>query len=189
MPSSMPHLIVAKKVNPNASVDFYVGNLSVDAIRDVDIKGKAHFENAPDMEIALKEFAVNANNDYLKGVLLHLYVDWKWKTVYLTNFANEIGQNWLPKYREEISKITAYAFHSISWALELYEQLEQWNYDGFIETEYIKEENVKDYIHTTKKWQMDNKLEPSLAFPPELIEKFANDTAEDFKKWFADLRS
>jgi hypothetical protein len=32
LPSSMPHLMVAKKVNPNASIDFYIGNIAPDTI-------------------------------------------------------------------------------------------------------------------------------------------------------------
>jgi len=185
MPSSMPHLMVAKKVNPNASIDFYIGNLAPDANREREQKDKAHFENVPDMETTLKEFALKADNDYLKGVLLHLYVDWKWKTTYLVDFINKIGDEWFLKYRKEIGKITAYAFHNTEWAFELYKQLENWDCGGFVEIEFITEENIKEFISRSKKWQIENKLEASAAFPPPLIEKFANDTADDFIKWYS----
>ena len=189
MPSSMPHLIVAKKINPHAGINFYIGNLAPDANRERKKKDKAHFENIPDIETALKEFALKADNDYLKGFLLHLYVDWKWKSTHLIDFINKTGDQWFPQYREEISKITSYAFHNTEWADDLYKQLENWDYTGFAETEFITKENITDSIRRNRKWQIENKLESSSAFPPALIEKFANDTADDFIKWFADLTS
>ena len=188
MPSSMLHLIVAKNVNPNANIAFYIGNLAVDAIKGSRAKANAHFENILDMEGTLKELALTASDDYSKGILLHLYVDWKWKTVYMTDFAKKMGEAWFLQYREEIGKITAYAFHNTYWAHDLYEQLERWDYDGFVETEFIKKENVKDYIRSSRKWHMENKLEPSTVFPPELIEIFAGNTAMDFSKWLTDLK-
>ena len=129
MPSSMPHLIIAKNFNPNASIDFYVGNLAPDAIKDADIKSQVHFENIPDIETALKKFALKATNDYLMGILLHLYVDWKWKTSHMVDFANKTGEKWFLPYREEIGKITAYAYHNSDWSHELYDQLEHWDYN------------------------------------------------------------
>lgn len=190
MPSSMPHLIVAKKVNSNAGIEFYIGNLAPDANRDREKKDKVHFVNVPDMETALKEFALfalKADNDYLKGFLLHLYVDWKWNTTHLSDFIKKADGRWYPAYREEISKITAYAFHNTEWAYNLYEELENWDYNGFVETEFITTENVAAHISNSKKWQIENKLEPSPVFPPSLIEKFANDTADSFIKWYAGL--
>jgi len=38
-----------------------------------------------------------------------------------------------------------------------------------------------------KKWLSENKLEQSAAFPPELIEKFASETAGDFIKWLSPI--
>ena len=189
MPSSMPHLIVAKKVNPNASIDFYIGNLAPDANREREKRDEVHFENAPDMETALKEFALKADNNYLKGFLLHLYADWKWKNKYLVDFINKINGRWHPLYIDEIGKITSYAFHNTEWAYSLYEQLEHWDSTGFVENESITKENIKEFITRSKKWQIENKLEPSTEFPPPLIEKFANDTADDFIKWFSVLKS
>ena len=101
MPSSMPHLIVAKKVDPNAGIDFYAGNLAPDANRDRDIKDKAHLYDVPDREAALKEFAKKANNDYLKGFLLHLFVDGKWWEKHVSGYAENEGEGWYAKYNEE----------------------------------------------------------------------------------------
>ena len=184
MPSSMLHLIVAKKVEPNGSIDWYIGNIAADAIRDRKQKDEAHFENHPNIEAALKEFAQKADNDYLKGILLHLYTDWKWKTTYLVDFINKTEGRWYPQYAEEIGKLTAYAFHNTEWAQKLWEQMEQCDEFGFRETTFIMEkEGVKEMIRAQKRWQTENKTGPSEAFPPTLIETFANKTAAEFILW------
>ena len=182
MPSSMTHLFIAKKVNSDASVDFYIGNLAPDANRERDKKDIVHFVNVPDMETALKEFALKIDNDYLKGFLLHLYVDWKWNTTVLVDFINKISGRWYPLYNEENRKIVSYAFHNTEWAYSLYEDLENWDYNGFVRTEFITRESIKEWISNSRKWMIENKLEPSAAFPPEHIERFASDVAKDFIK-------
>ena len=190
MPSSMLHLSVAKKVNPNASIDFYIGNLAPDANRDKDIKEITHFYNVPDRENALREFALKANklnNEYLKGMLLHLFVDGKWWKKCLSGFAEKEGDEWYAKYNDENRKMVSYAFHHTEWAYELWEQMENWDYNGFVETEFITKEKVKNWVSC--KWMLANKLDSSLVFTPALIDKFASDTAEDFNKWCVDLTS
>ena len=58
MPSSMLHLFVAKKVDPNASIGFYVGNLAPDCSIDIKLKDKSHLYDAPDWEASLKGFCL-----------------------------------------------------------------------------------------------------------------------------------
>ena len=193
MPGHMIHLLVAKKVYPNAGVDFFVGTLAPDTNApyispERSKKDKIHLVGAPDMETALREFASLANNDYLKGFLLHLYVDWKWNTTYLAEFVSktkESSQEWYPAYDLENRKMTSYAYYSTEWASDLFEQMENWDCSGFAETEFITEEIAKDWILSVKKWLADNILEPSTAFTPDLLEKFATDTAIDFARWFS----
>jgi len=163
----MLHLSVAKKVNPNASIDFYIGNVAPDANRDKDIKAITHFRNVPDREAALKKFALKADNDYLKGMLLHLFVDWKWEETVLSDFVEKEGEKWWVKYNEENNKMVAYAFHNTEWAYELWERMDLCDDYDFIETDYITKEDVKSLIYVQRKWQMENKLASSSAFPPE----------------------
>ena len=180
MPGPMLHLSVAKKVNPNASIAFYAGNLAPDAVKGRENKDKAHFYGIPDREKAMKQFALKADNDYLKGALLHLFVDGKWWEAHLSDFAEKEGEGWFTKYREEGWKMASYAFHNTEWAYDLLKQIENWDYSGFVETEFITKDNVK---WVSSELLVNNKLEASKIFSPELIEKFANDTADDFVKW------
>jgi len=180
MPGPMLHLSVAKKVDPNASIDFYVGNLAPDAVRGREKKDKAHFYDVPDREKAMKQFALKANNDYLKGMLLHLFVDGKWWENHLSGFAEKEGEGWYAKYNEESWKMGSYAFHNTEWAYDLLKQIENWDYNGFSETEFITKDNVK---WVSCELLFANKLEASAVFTPALVEKFADDTANDFVKW------
>ena len=187
MPSSMLHLLVAKKINPNASIDFYVGNIAPDAHKDQNIKTKTHLRDVYDRESALKELAQKAKNEYLKGMLLHLYTDWKWEQTLLSDFAKKEGENWYEKYNEENSKMVAYAFHNTDWAYCLWEQMALCDGNNFIETEFISKDDVKLLIQRQRNWLMDNKLASSSACPPALIEKFADNVADDFDKWFSNV--
>ncbi len=185
MPDPMLHLSIAKKVNPNAGIDFYVGNLAPDANANRELKDAAHLYHVPDRESALREFALKANNDYLKGMLLHLFVDGKWWEAHLAKFAEKEGEGWHTKWREEGWKMASYAFHNTEWACSLFEQMENWDYNGFVETEFVTKENV---IWFSGKLLLDNKRAPSTVFTPALIEKFADDTADDFVKWYSCLK-
>jgi len=195
MPGHMIHLIVAKKAYLNASIGFFVGTLAPDATAlyvnmEREKKDKIHLIGVPDMETALKEFALKAENDYLKGFLLHLYVDWKWNTTYLSDFASKNEndwQKWYSAYDAENRKMSSYAFHSTEWASELYEKMEKWDYIGFADTEFITKDVSQNWVLSAKKWLFENKFEPSTVFPPELIEKFASDTADDFVQWLSHI--
>ena len=183
MPSSMLHLITAKKVNPNAGIDFYVGNLAPDAIRERELKDAVHFRSTKDREDALKEFAIKADNEYLKGVLLHLFVDWKWDKTWVVDYFSRNGDKRLSSYHDEIGVMSASAFHNNKWAHGLWKQLEAWDGNGFVEIAHIHKDNIIDMIQHVHKWHTANNIGPSVVFPPDLVGKFATDTANDFVRW------
>jgi len=194
MPTWMIHLTVAKKVNRNAEIDFYIGNLAPDSVSDNDKRHTSHFRKAPDREAALKEFALKLNNknEYLKGVLLHLFTDLKWDSLILPDCIQKNGDSWYRKYYDESGLIEFYMFHNTKWAYELWEQMDLCDNFDFFETQFIKREDIKEYIKSyrirrSRNWEAESKTKPSTVFPPPFIEKFANDTAADFEKWLADL--
>ena len=189
MPVSMIHLSVARKINPDANIAFYVGNLAPDANRDGNIKDKAHLYHLPDREDALRRFVLNANNDYLKGFFLHLFTDTKFHAFWNENtpMPFQKGKEFWAKYMEENSKINSYAYYNTEWAYSLFKEMEDWDYSSFIETEFITIDDVKWFIPWNHECVMKNKLDSSSVFPPALIEKLVNDTAEDFSKWFSSM--
>jgi len=108
---SYDSFVCRKKVNPDASLAFYVGNLVPDAHQDGDARSdkkiKSHFYDAPDRNDALRKFALTANNDYLKGYLLHLFADiqfhafWKKNTTFPPY---KFGEESFTKFMEENKK-------------------------------------------------------------------------------------
>lgn len=189
MPTYMIHLFVAKKVNPNAKLDFYIGSLAPDFVSDKENKKINHLRNVSDMGAALREFArkTDTENEYLKGFLLHLFVDWKWNDLILPDFVQKSGDDWYKKYMVEVDLSESYAFYNTEWAYELWEQMDLCDNFNYVETEFITKENIKAMIKHWRKWKMENKIGPSTAFPPEVIENFVIDAANAFKEWCSDL--
>ena len=190
MPTWMPHLFVAKKVNPNAKTDFYIGNLAPDSPTSREKRDISHLRNSINMESELREFAlkIDTQNEYLKGVLLHIFVDWKWESLIVPAFIEKIGEGWHKKmYWDEGDLVEAHGFHSTDWAYELWEQMDLCNTFDYIETHFIRKEDIKTLIRKGRKWMIQNKSEPSSIFTPVMLDNFASDTADSFIKWFADL--
>lgn len=189
MPSSMIHLFVAKRIDPSAKIDFYIGSIAPDAVLDADKKTQAHLRSVPDREAALRELALGMDmeNEYVKGFILHLFVDLKWDDIMIADFAKKEGKDWFPRYRDEIGRATAYAFHHTEWSCDLWDQMELCEISDFVKTDFISREDVKLLIHHQRKWQMENDLGPSSAFPPEIIDDFVDKVANDFMVWLSSL--
>jgi len=160
-------LFIAKKISPDANIGFYVGNLSPDGSIDEALKDKAHLYEFPDWEDALKSFMLNADTDYLKGMVLHMFADKKFHTFWNENTSmpyQEEKEFW-ERYMDENRKINSYAFHNTEWAYSLFEKMEKWDFNGFVETEYIKQEDVKWYIPWMRERYINTNLVTSASLP------------------------
>jgi len=195
MPTYMIHLCVARKFNPEANIDFYIGNLAPDSVAGED-KHISHLRNASDMESALKEFAlrINTENEYLKGVLLHLFVDWQWNDILiLPDFIKKNGDDWYQKYYDESGLTEHYLYHNTDWAYELWEQMDLCDDFDFVETKFIVKDNIKDLIkgyrgRRRNNWEIETKIKPSTEFHLLLINKFADDVVAYFNNWLGELK-
>ena len=198
MPSPVVHFAVAKKVNPNAAIDFFIGNIAPDCVANNEWKNITHMRDALNMEEAIKTFAskMNVHNEYIKGMILHLFVDWKWIDTILSDYSKKTGEGWYRKYTQELISIESYMFYHLNWVRELWEQLDLCDMHDFVETECITKEFIKSDINRVRKVKIERynkQLEqhinvmPSPAFPPSRIDQFANDTSADFIKWFSDF--
>ena len=188
MPSYFVHLCVAKKVNPNASLDFFIGTLAPDSVSGKE-KHENHFRDKPNMELALKKFAktIDTENQYLKGFLLHLFVDWKWNDTILADFAKSVGDGWYKKYHEEVGLIESYGTTKTPWLYALRQEMLLYSDYDFVETGFVSRQSIKTMLDNSDMWKVVNKTNPSLAFPCELIENFATNIAQEFAMWFSEL--
>ena len=126
MPSSMIHLLAAYKYDPKSSVAFFIGNIVPDIISEWKEKDRSHFRDRKDRLNALKELAntININDDFNRGVLLHLYLDYKWDTYPMKKFKEGFEKDtWFRPYRYEISLAGAWLYHNRDWSKDLWEKI------------------------------------------------------------------
>ena len=183
MPCSMIHLYVAKKVRPEGSTLFYVGNLAPDAVNDWHDKDIVHFRDVDDRQLALILLGKETTGDFAEGILLHLYLDWKWDEIVRQKFIDKIGDNWFVTYRNELSRAGGYAFHNTAWAKQLWIDMDALDTNCYGITPYATVADVKNFISRNNKWHNDNIMEPSPAFPPDMIDEFTTWIAKEYTNW------
>jgi len=183
MPGSMIHLLVAKKVNPNGSALFYLGNIAPDAVTSWHEKDISHFRNLEDRLPTLVSFAKETNDEFSEGILLHLYFDWKWDMAVMKNFIVDTGVDWFTSYRNELGLAGSHLFHHTDWAKQLWHDMDNVEISSFGITPHATAEEVKIHVSRNNKWHNDNVTKSSTAFPPELIERFTTQIANEYINW------
>lgn len=183
MPSSMIHLLTAYKYDPTASIEFYIGNIAPDCVRD---KDKLHFRHSRDRLIALKDFALSIDfeKDYYKGILLHLFLDYYWDIEAILNFRITCKQeDWYPNYREEISLAGAWIFHKDNFWRELFLEMKLHPIHNDKIIQEIKVDDLQAFINRNYEWHIKNKIGPSTIYTPSYIDAFTCKVVSDFRKW------
>jgi hypothetical protein len=186
MPSLMIHLLIAYKCNPNASTAFWIGNIAPDSVSGRKEKDKSHFRDRVDRRYALRELAhnIDLNDDYAKGVLLHLFLDYYWDSYPMRDFIDNFKDvNWFTNYRHEIALAGDWLFHHTEWSRKVWNEMIEYPLSEYSEVHGIIKEDVADLIIRNYKWHIENNIGPSSAFTPEFIDEFSDKVAIDFKSW------
>lgn len=185
MPGSMIHLLTAYKVNPTANVCFWIGNIAPDAVADWQEKEIKHFRNFPDRTDAMMTLARETikTDDFAEGILLHLFLDWKWDISIREDFMKKTGENWFPKYRDELSLAGGFMYHHTAWGKIIWEQMDLYDVSNFKIVDSATNGELKDFISRNKKWHSENNIGPSTAFIPEMIEVFTDKVAKEYVVW------
>lgn len=186
MPSLMIHLLTAYKYHPNAPVLFYLGNIVPDSVDDWKEKDKTHFRDQTDRLCALRGLAINMDlrDDFSKGILLHLFLDFYWDTYPMHNYIeNYDGDNWLLAYRHETALAGAWLFHHTKWSKKLWDEMLACPKLAYEKGHGVAKENVADFVERNFKWLVENNIGPSSVFTPDFIEEFTDKVAVDFKNW------
>jgi len=186
MPGTMVHLFVAKKIRPQGSALFYLGNIAPDAVDGRYNKEITHFRNMKDRQPSLIALAKNSFDDFSEGVLLHLFVDWKWETdVIQKHFGDISTHEGFIAYRDEMSLVSSYAFHNTKWAKQVWADMDFFDVNNYGNTPGASVTDVKDYLADRYKWHNETITEPSKVFSPNMIEEFASTCADEYSKWRA----
>lgn len=188
MPSSMVHLLAAYKYNPEASMEFLIGNIVPDIIKGWKEKDRNHLRDREDRPGALRELAstLDLQDDYDKGILFHLYLDYKWDTEPREEFIKDYeGYTWFDPYRHEIALSGAWLFCHTEWSDRVWKELLAYPLENLKNNEYDKNE-IRKFIAQNYMWHKNNAIGPSLFFTPELIEEFTSKVAIEFRDWLGE---
>lgn len=184
MPSSMIHLLAAYKYDSKLPVKFLVGNLIPDSISEWKAKDRAHLRDKEDRYRALKELAasLDVKNDLHVGILLHLFLDYKWDRNPMKKFMdNYSGENCFEAYRHEIALASAWYYHHTQWSIQAWNEMELCpktiyeNINGYVT------EDIANFIIRNKKWHQENPIGPSTVFSTEFIEEFTSEVVVEFR--------
>ena len=183
MPNLMTHLLLAKAVKPQGSPLFYLGSIAPDGVNNRADKDISHFRNLTDRQPALVSLAKETTGDFAEGVLLHLYCDWKWGTTILQKFIENTGEDWFPLYRNELNHVASHAFHSTTWAREVWDGMDMIDTSSYGKVHLATADDIKTHVARAKKWHEENVLLASKIFTLGLIADFVDETADSYLHW------
>ena len=190
MSSLMIHLLAAYKYDSNASIDFFIGNVAPDAVSDRESKDKTHFRDQDDRMQALLDFAktYDKDNDFVKGVLLHLFLDYHWDIgPQKEHYMNYQGDNWITDYRMEIGIASAWLFHQKPWGEPMFRNMVSYKAKFPEGICGLSIDAVSSLLARNYRWHKDLNPEPSPYFSPDLIEEFTSRIAHNFRDWYDSL--
>jgi hypothetical protein len=186
MPASMVHLLLARKVYPDAPTLFYIGNIAPDAVTEWKIKDKTHFRDIEDRTDTMRDLALglDLSDAFSNGVLLHLFLDWKWDIGPFEKFkAEREGTDWFKDYRHELSLSGIWLYHRLPWSKALWKDMAETDPSRFGKLDYVTREDIGRYIRRNYHWHEENDCGPSSVFTPEFVNSFTDKTALNFIEW------
>ena len=191
MSSAMVHLSCAKKVDANAPVLFYTGNIAPDMIGAREEKDRTHFRGISDRFGALHRFAegLDLSDPFSRGVLLHLFLDLHWDRegydVYGAAHASDPG--WFFQYRREIFLAGSYLYHHDPDAPALFLEMSRTFLPLEPQTPFpcgITRDGLQSFVSRTWYPMLNAREAYSEAFPPDFVEQFTDFVAAEFQKTF-----
>ena len=188
MPSAMIHMLTARDYDPAGDDRFLLGSIAPDHAFDRKFKDAIHLRDREDRPSALAALRdrLDLTDGYALGWLLHLFTDLRWDDTYLRAYreAHEKEGDWFPGYHRELHSAGYALYHRYDWAeaacaAALRVDLATLPPDLPGTPEQIE---LFRSILMEKTRESDPAI-ASAAFPPEVVEPFAAETAADFRCW------
>ena len=183
MPSAMIHLLVAQDTPGGREALFRLGSLAPDYIGEREKKDALHLRREPDREAALLCLLdrLDPANPFEAGWFTHLLADLGWDTRIIPAYRETLPPegDWFPQYRRECHRAGYALYHSRSWGREAMADV--------LGVDLTKLETSLDLdldALDTFRRMLARKLEESPAdsrsdaFPPDLLDRFAGETAK-----------
>jgi hypothetical protein len=122
--------------------------------------------------MALSQFAksIEKNERFSEGILLHLFVDWKWDEDLRQQYIRNYGfDDWFLPYRSEIGLLSAQLYHYYGWSKKVWEDMLSCNISKFTKNDVIRSENIIDFIERANNYHIKNPLAQPSFYTVEAI--------------------
>lgn len=193
MPSSMTHLLCAKLLAPEKSTAFFVGNISPDCIDVREFKDHTHFRDLPEESRldALRALALSydwRNDEYLFGIIFHLFADYTWDTG-PQRLHRELyrGDDWFHDYRREINEAGRSIYARYTWSSALWDDMARLDPSFYSGAPEYPPAEIKRFILHGKERAAVPCSSPSDIFTPDAVDSYASDTAARFTEFMKSI--
>ena len=184
MPSAVIHLLVARQFPGGGDPLFCLGTLAPDYIGRREEKDAIHLRREPDRPQALIRLAetLDRRNPFEMGWLVHLLADLRWDTTVIPAFRAALPPeaDWFPLYRRECHRAGYALYHSLPWTREAMRGALEADLTGLRTTLELDLPALEEFRQTLfRKHEESPPDSRSPAFPPELLDRFARETAAE----------
>ena len=184
MPSAMIHLLVAREIPGGDAPLFRLGSLAPDYLSRREEKDAVHLRREPDRYQALLRLAerLDRKDPFEAGWLVHLLADLRWDTEIIPVFRDSLppGADWFPLYRKECHRAGYALYHSKPWSHEAMKDVLEVDLNSLRTCLTIDLPALGEFRRMLVRKHEESPADSrSAAFPPELLERFARETAAE----------
>lgn len=184
MPSAMIHLLAAQEIPGGDAPLFRLGSLAPDYLSRREEKDAAHLRREPDRYQALLRLAerLDRKDPFEAGWLVHLLADLRWDTEIIPVFRDSLppGADWFPLYRKECHRAGYALYHSKPWSHEAMKDVLEVDLNSLRTCLTIDLPALGEFRRMLVRKHEESPADSrSAAFPPELLERFARETAAE----------
>ena len=188
MPAAMIHLLTARDFKPEGDARYLLGSIAPDHAFDRAYKDAIHLRDVPDRPAALAELRerLDLADGYCLGWLLHLFTDMKWDATFLADYraAHEGEDDWFRGYHRELHSAGYALYHRYDWAEKACADILAVDLGTLPPSLPGEAAQIEEF--RTILMEQTRKSDPAIrsdAFPAEITEHFALDTAAAFRAW------
>ena len=184
MPSAMIHLLAAQEIPGGDAPLFRLGSLAPDYLSRREEKDAVHLRREPDRYQALLRLAerLDRKDPFEAGWLVHLLADLQWDTEIIPVFRDSLppGADWFPLYRKECHRAGYALYHSKPWSHEAMKDVLEVDLNSLRTCLTIDLPALGEFRRMLVRKHEESPADSrSAAFPPELLERFARETAAE----------
>lgn len=188
MPAAMLHLLTARCLLPEGDGRFLLGCIAPDSQHSREEKDAIHFRDCPERLQALQALAAQLprGDGFALGWLLHLYTDLCWDDTAIAGFRRDWeGEDWFSAYRRESHRASFGLYHGEDWSEGAFRALCAAGAEPGSPLLQVRTEALEAYREKVfGKHRESDPASRSAYFPPELLQSFARETAEGFRRCF-----